>query len=485
MVRGGSFHFRDGDFDDAFHCNYSQDRCNPTFRYSYLGFRCAYDGKASVPKPVSPTPRRGWPLRDIKKRSTSLAVRSSNRTLEEGFRWAADASLSHVQTGEPGCIPCYQSGLLDRGHFCIRDFSHQATAAHLLGLDRENLEMLRAFARTSTQAREWWPLWILGLDGEMFHMDYHHDGYFVRETPMVFDLVETGRNLLLWTGDQTYLNDPKLWSYYTHAMVDFVTLHDHFGDGIASTEGLYNWPYRGIATYGEGEHSLAQGADSVACQYDATIAYAQLLARRGAAAQAQEFRRRAASIKELFNREWLDSERGYASSRLRDRSFSYKLGETGLLTRGLIDRGPAADRLLDDNEATLPRGILRAVEGRCYLPEAYFSAGRSNAAWSRMIDLLDIHTDYPEVSFTWVSDVILGILGVSVDADGALVTRPHLPDDIDYCDADNIPLGGHRISVRQERGGRTLVRHTDGPGPLKWAGQPPLNVGDSRQIQPK
>jgi len=467
-IRGGSFHFRDGDSEEFFQCTYRRDRCNPTFRFNYLGFRCAYDGPATVPTAVRPTPRRGWPLRSVRQRTTGLVVHSSNRTVEEGFHWAAATALRHVQTGEPGCLPCYQAGLLDRPHFSIRDYAHQATGAYLLGLERENLEMLRAFACTSTLARRWWPVWILGLDGDIYHIDYHHDEYFVRELPMVFELVETGWRLFRWTGDATYLREPVLWNYYTHAMVDFVKTHDLYGDGIASTEGLHGWPYRGIATYSEGDQPLAQGADAVASQYQANLAYAAMLTHRGDPAGAAQFRHRAAAVRDLFRREWWSETHGYAQGRLRDRSLVTGLGHSVLLGKGLTEPGPRTEQLLNEVEAQAPRGTLRAVERRCYIPETYFAHDRSALAWSRMVDLLNLRTDYPEVGFTWVANVIEGLLGVAVDAAGRLITHARLPAEIEWCAAAGIPVGTHRVRVRQEVAGVTIVEHTSGPEPLLW-----------------
>src|SRR5690349_11349660 len=74
--------------------------------------------------------------------TSNLALTSSNSQLVADFAWAKQRALDWVQTGKKaGYIPCYWAGLTTRPAFYSRDFAHQATGAHLLGLDTENLSM--------------------------------------------------------------------------------------------------------------------------------------------------------------------------------------------------------------------------------------------------------------------------------------------------------------------------------------------------------
>jgi hypothetical protein len=96
-----------------------------------------------------------------------LAVTSGNAQLVADYTWARQRALDWVQTGtKPGYIPCYWAGLTTRPAFYSRDFAHQALGAHLLGLDAENLSMLRTFANSATAARRWYPLWSFTFDGK-------------------------------------------------------------------------------------------------------------------------------------------------------------------------------------------------------------------------------------------------------------------------------------------------------------------------------
>src|SRR5438552_15270727 len=165
---------------------------------------------------------------------SNLTVTSGNAQLVADFAWARQEALSWVQTGKPGAtIPCYWAGLTTRRAFYSRDFAHQTVGAHLLGLDTENLAMLRAFAASATAARKWYPLWSLGFDGRIFPVDYHSDTNFVREIPAVFELTQKGVGLYRWTGDRTYVTDAALFGYYRNSVNAFVSAHDRNHNGIA------------------------------------------------------------------------------------------------------------------------------------------------------------------------------------------------------------------------------------------------------------
>jgi hypothetical protein len=132
------------------------------------------------------------------------AIETSNPKLARAFGWATDKALSYVQTGKTGMIdrhegdklgsgpvpymPCYWAGYAFRTAFYSRDYCHQAVGAHLLGLQRENLAMLQAFAASATAGRKWYPLWALNFDGSPFKLDFRGDHSFVREVPAVFEL---------------------------------------------------------------------------------------------------------------------------------------------------------------------------------------------------------------------------------------------------------------------------------------------------------
>lgn len=403
---------------------------------------------------------------------TDLKITSSSQTLNAMFEWAKTMALSHVQTGKPRYIPCYWCGLLDRPHFSIRDFAHQCLPAHLLGLGNENWHMLNAFARTCTEAREWYPIWILGFDGDIYHQDYHHDQDFVREIPMVFELVEAGWTLYQWTGKRDYIEEPVVWDYYTHAVEDFIPRHDLFGDGIASTAGKSSWPFNGIATYNEGDRPFAQGADAIASQYRAQRCYASMLDLKGRPESATTQRTKAETLRDYFRAEWQDGTRGYCRGRHADRSFSPGWGEMTTIypaLKGLCEPGPRSERQLALIEESAVYTIRKGVEMRTYIPETQFLHGHHDLAWERMQDVYSLQSAYPEVSFTLIMNMVTGILGVDADAPHHTVrTTPRLPSSMAWCEGNGIVVGEHVLRVRHDQTKNSIVEHISGPCDLTW-----------------
>src|SRR5690348_3389648 len=110
---------------------------------------------------------------DRNDQSGHVRVDSSMRDLVESFSWASTRSYEWVKTGrDPRYLPSYWAGLTDRPLFYSRDLAHQMLGAHLLGLDTENLAMLRQFAGSSNGDRGWYPLWAFEFDGTPAAIDY-------------------------------------------------------------------------------------------------------------------------------------------------------------------------------------------------------------------------------------------------------------------------------------------------------------------------
>jgi hypothetical protein len=98
--------------------------------------------------------------------------------------------------------------------------------------------MLREFAKSSTPARKWYPLWALNFDGTPFKLDHRSDSDFVREIPAAFELVDKAYRLYLWTGDSNYIEDEALWSFYNHIVNEFVSFHDiRIPNGVEEGDG--------------------------------------------------------------------------------------------------------------------------------------------------------------------------------------------------------------------------------------------------------
>src|SRR5207237_1344368 len=235
---------------------------------------------------------------------------SSSPQLNDGFAWAVDRSLEGVRT-DPAELPSYWAGLTDRPLFYSRDVAHQLLAGHLLGLDEQNLAMMRTFAASATPARGYYPLWSFTFTGEPGAIDYNSDDHFVREIPAVYELVEKALEQYLWTGDPRWIQDPDLARFRRTTVREFTAKQDVLGLGLSGEAGTGDL-FLGLASYNEqhrGDHPLIAG-DGVATQWAALEAISSILGPATVAGVSEddglvaEARAAADRIAHLFAQDW-------------------------------------------------------------------------------------------------------------------------------------------------------------------------------------
>ncbi|HET6294006.1 MAG TPA: NPCBM/NEW2 domain-containing protein [Kribbella sp.] len=450
----------------------------------------------------------------------SIVIASSNNELVEAFNWAKWRARQHVQTGKHGpidvegpvppdakqadYIPSYWAGYAHRTAFYIRDYAHQSSGAHLLGLDEENRSMLEAYAATSTEARDWFPLWALNFDGSPYFVDNPSDSYFVREVPAVFELVDKAAEQYRWTGDTSYLDDPTLWNFYTKAVTEFITRHDQqLPNGVAEGTGKGIW--YGAASYNErSDHQMIEAGDGIAAQYQAFRGYAELARARGDKSIAKQFEKRAGELLEYFNTDWgvAPGAWEYARGRNPDGSQVAGWGQENSMFMAYDDiidpKSRKTDDFLDYMYQMYSERPRSNIESSTYVPDVLFAYGRSEQGWAWMKDIIGAldephevvqqgtNGDYPEVPFTLVSQTVEGLAGVVPDAPShAVSTLSRLPEDIGWLDLDHIMVGAHDINVRHDGSTKTTVTHNAGPRPLKttisfYGGYSKINVNGKK-----
>ncbi len=424
-----------------------------------------------------------------------ISLVSSCKKLEDAFHWAKQKALSYVQTGKSGpvdqhersegtghhdYIPCYWAGYPFRTAFYIRDYCHQAFGAHILGLQIENLSMLRAFARTANASRKWYPLWALNFDGSPFKLDYHNDDDFVREVPAVFELVEQCYRQWLWTGNEEYLKDPNLWTFCCKAITDFVNLHDtRIPNGVAEGDGSGDI-FKGSASYNENRSPLVEAGDGIACQYQARVCFAKLMALHNNQPLAALGEVCADMFRHKFMRQWgvkkgvAEFVRGYD---IEGRAYT----DFGLESSWFIPMKGICDSFAK-NSAYLkfiaqavesPEGRPSNLEAISYLPGVFFPYNMVKEGWRWLEYIIDQpDKEYPEISFTMVGDIVQHMMGFDPDIpSGRFATVPRLPRDVKTLGASSVPLGAHTVDIMHVGVSSTTVTHTSGPVALTWEAQ--------------
>ena len=401
-----------------------------------------------------------------------LAVTSGNAQLVADFTWARQRALDWVQTGKkPGYIPCYWAGLTTRPAFYSRDFAHQALGAHLLGLDAENLSMLRTFAKSATAARKWYPLWSFTFDGKAYGVDYKSDTNFVREVPAVFELTQKGVEQYLWTGNRAYVDDAGLFGYYTNSVNAFVTAHDDNRNGIADEDGTGSI-FKGVVSYNENKEKLLEAGDAIGSQYQALRAYAVAQAARGDTAGAAATTQRATALQATFEKTWYSTKAGRYIRGFNAGGPLTNFGKENswfMPMKEITAAGARTDAYLDFVDSSVAALPPFNIESYTYLPETFFRWGRVEQAWKWLRYVANSRAAYPEVSYTIVGNIVEGLLGVRPDAPAAaLATLSHLPSAVPWLKADHIRLGAHDLAVHHAGAATSTLTHNAGPRPLTW-----------------
>lgn len=417
-----------------------------------------------------------------------VKVSSSNEYLEDTFNWAANKLDQFVMTGKHGpvnkdenrpdgtgeadYIPSYWAGYYDRTAFYSRDFVHQATGGQIAGLEEENYTMFNTFAKNCTEARKFYTVWALNFDGTPHTIDYKDDTNFVCEVPAQFELVEKAYKQYLWSGDERYIWDEDMFNFYTNVMTKYVELHDSNGNGIA--EGTGGGIFQGTASYNErGGEPLLEAGDAIGSQYQATLAYAGILEARGDEEGAKEWYQKAADLKKYFNEEWSVAEgqedtyaRGWSTDGVTKYTGFGKENSWFMPMKLITEPGERNDAYIDYILENLGDGIGSVptaptnIEAYTYIPDMLFPYNRSDDAWKWMKYITSIkdepherpsqgtNGDYPEISFTFVSHTIEGMMGVEPNAgEGFVATSPRLPQEVADVTAQYIDIGDYELDL--------------------------------------
>jgi hypothetical protein len=435
----------------------------------------------------------------------SPTISSSTPAVVEMFNWAkAKANSWVIQPGTTGPVnvdeghpagtgtntyqPSYWAGYAHRTAYYSRDMAHQFGGAQVLGLNDENLSMMHAFAASSTPEHRYYPVWAINFDNDTYlRIDYDNPSSFVREVPATFELVEKANQAYQWSGDPRYVQDPALWEFYRKATGEFIALHDSTKpNGVA--EGTGKGIFEGAASYNEqSDEPLAEAGDSIASQYQAFRAMASLARGRGDTALASKSDQAAEKLKAYFNSTWTGAGSGEAMVR------GYTVDGQPLTGWGkenswfmpmkqILDPGPRRQAYLDyvDQQA---RGAGKPgnIEAITYLPDTFFNNNQPDTAWYWMNHVYNARDtrhpssrqgpngDYPEVSFTLLSQVVEGLLGVVPNAPRhRLATQSRTPSGMGWLQVADIPVGRGKFTVRHDGATKSTVTNQGGDGTYTW-----------------
>ena len=389
--------------------------------------------------------------------ASPVSMESSDAKLTAAFVWAKAQALDYVFPASAHDDPVgdwYEAALPSRFAFCMRDVSHQATGAQVLGLGAFNLNMLGKFARGISPARDFCSYWEIDKWDRPAPVDYKNDRNFWYNLPANFDVLDACWRQFLWTGNRAYIENPEFLRFYGATAEDYVRAWDKDGDGTPEHRTEYG--SRGLGGYDEGPFSdkTLYGADLIAAEARAFDSYAAILELRGNARAAVGLHAKAAGLRERYAAGWWNESRGLYAD------FVFVDGRLGFedqfwsgvfpLYFGLLPAGAHREAVIRKILARKPEGI----EVESYLPEIFYRYGEDKAAYAEILALSDPakkRREYPEVPFALVGAVATGLMGIEPDARTRTVsTRSRLTADTGWAELRDVPVFDGIVNVRHE-----------------------------------
>ncbi len=378
----------------------------------------------------------------------------SDPILTQGFAWAKQQALAYSHEQDP-VGDWYEAALPGREAFCMRDVSHQARGAHILGLEHHTKNMLRRFVQSISESRDFCCYWEINRENLPAPADYLSDEDFWYNLPANFDLLDACYHMYCLTGDEDYIHDPDFCRFYDLSMHEYIRCWDSNGDGIPERKaGIWR---RGIPSYNETDNvSAVQMLDMLSAEQRGYRSYARIKQLQGNLQAAEQADAAADALRREIDCWWDAEQDRLYFLKLSDGSFDHLATATceEPLYFGAIQDEIKTRKTLNQLHDKGLSGIQ--VEILSHMAEIFYRYGEPERGeyWLRqMIDPQLHRREYPELSFAVVADMICDMVGISYDLPSKSITvTPNLPASISTAAVRNLPVYGREADVFLENG---------------------------------
>ena len=417
-----------------------------------------------------------------------IVFRSSDAELNELFNWAKNQALAYAFDDDP-VGPWYEAALPGREAFCMRDVSHQAMGAHILGLEEHTKNMLWRFAQNISDSKDWCSYWEIDRYGNPAPVDYYDDASFWYNLPANFDVMDCAYRMYQWTGDRTYVDDPVFLNFYRRTVYDYVDRWDLGLDKIMQRKRIKNMRdttgganrfqlARGIPGYDEGDPGFVVALDLIVTMHAGYRAYARMMMLHGDREEAEKFSTIADEVRSFVETTWWDEDnRRFYTNLNRDHELSYFGPDHSIPYWNGTDDEEKMRAVVDEFVGQVAETPSDRVEGLSHLAETLYRFGENAVAYDLLTRLKDSsRREYPEVSYTTVAAVINGLMGIELEifppesaltmgyfVDKYITTYPRLTDRTRWAEVENLTIRKNSISVRHDGLGKTTLRNNSGP----------------------
>jgi len=411
---------------------------------------------------------------------TTVSFQSSDSALTKAFIWAKTTALSYKGNPNDPVGPWYEAALPGRHAFCIRDVCHQCIGAEILGLGRENKNMLHKFVVNISKSRDWCSYWEINKWDKPAPVDYKNDSAFWYNLDANFDLIYASWRLYLWTGDKTYITNHVFTKFFEKSLNEYINRWRLNVDSLITRPSMPNEPIsydkndkndlyhvsRGLPSYIENVPDLKMSLDLVAAIYQGLASYSSILKENGNINRSKYYAQKANKYKLLLNSQWWDAaSQNFHAFYTDDKTFgnSTGRGDVFLLWFDAINDSSKKVAAIRDIFSRSMR-----METMSYLPYLLSLNGYSKQAYKYILYLSNPSTkrrEYPEVSYGVIEGIIQGLMGIDADAPMGLISTLYRGEGEAELKVNNLPIlnsivnvhhFGHLKTVFQNKGNDNL-----------------------------
>lgn len=357
---------------------------------------------------------------------------SSDTAMQRAYEWAG-RMVQHYQGNPTDPVgPWYEAALPSRAAFCMRDVAHQTIGAAIYGLNKENRNMISAFARHISAGKDWCSYWEINKYGLPAPEDYRNDTAFWYNLNANFDLLSACWKLYGWTGDSWYISDPAMINFFEKTVNEYIHQWVLQPDSLLTRPMHPNAPSpfhpqdnfhtcRGLPSYVENIPDLKVGIDLPATIYRGLLSYSSILKLKGNKEKATLFKQTAEQYRQQIDAVWWNEQTArYYTWYNNAGKFGIGEGEVFLLWFDALKDTARSRKTIAHLTATSWN-----VETTSYLPVILFKHGYWNKAREYLLQLTDTNTprrEYPEVSFAVLEGIVRGLMGIEPDAAAKRIT---------------------------------------------------------------
>jgi hypothetical protein len=403
----------------------------------------------------------------IGSRVQAIEFQSSDSQLQGVFTWAKDMALSYSHDASDPVGYWYEAALPGRAAFCMRDVSHQCVGGELLGLHRQNKNMMDCFVRNISESRDWCTFWEIDKLNRPCPADYESDQAFWYVLNANFDLIQACLKLYQWTGNRDYIEGHDYANFQALTFGKYMERWDllpekimqraprmNVDPALPSTNKFYH--FRGLPSYVESIPNITVSADLIASIYAGCRAYEEILRINGKANQARKYGQLAHRYRELLENEWWDeSQQQYRFFKMHDGRYRSEGVGNYILWFQATENGKRIKKTISNMLVSDPQ-----IEDMSYVPQILYRYNMNNMANTIVARLPFMNrSEYPEASYALIESISCGLMGIEPDYETKSVSTLYRGDRSGYSELKEIPLWGGHISVRHEGHDNTTLEN--------------------------